>query len=44
LILSETREELHEGKERAKDAIREAAWVRLPSRFLGNNNIGDRPL
>jgi hypothetical protein len=25
MILSETREELHEGKERAEDAIREAA-------------------
>jgi hypothetical protein len=33
MILSETREELHEGKERAEDVFGETAWVRLPIRF-----------
>jgi hypothetical protein len=33
MTLSETREELLEGKERAEDAVSEAAWVRLPIRF-----------
>ncbi len=42
--MAETREIVCEGKERAEDATREAAWVRLPIWFLGNNNIGDGPL
>jgi hypothetical protein len=33
MILPETRETHYEGKERAEDAIREAALVRLPVRF-----------
>jgi hypothetical protein len=31
-IVEDTRR-THEGKERAEDAVREAAWVRLPIRF-----------
>ena len=33
LILVETRERTHEGKERAEDANSVAAWVELPVRF-----------
>ena len=43
MTLSETREQLCEGKERAKDAIKEGGLGQASDQILGNNNIGDGP-